>query len=81
MEYGNAERASVQDTSFFYVFPLKTLLVILGTLTLVVILLSIYIHKRYFDVDSFDDSEYIPVHIRDTASDPKHHDIDLKNTA
>ncbi len=79
VEYGNNQQASVQDTSFFYVLPLKTLLLIFGVVAVFVIISALYIHKRYFDVDveMVDDSEHLPLHHRPTYSDPLHHDIDL----
>lgn len=77
VEYGVAQKASVQDTSFFYVLPMKILLSIMGVLAVVVIILALYIHKKYFDDSYVDDSDVLPLHIRDTYSDPLHHDIDL----
>jgi len=80
VQYGTTQRASVQDTSFFYVFPLKTMLVILGVLLFLVAFISWYVHRKYFDDDDMvDDSERLMVHVRGQVSDAKHHDIDLKN--
>ncbi len=77
VEYGTAQKASVQDTSFFYVLPMKIILSILGVLSIVVIVLALYVHRKYFDDSFVDDSDTLPLHIRDTESDPMHHDIDL----
>jgi hypothetical protein len=77
VEYGS-QLASVQDTAFFYVFPLKTVLILFGIIATIVIILSLYIHKRYL-ADSFDDdSDFVPLHVRVIQSEPKEHDIDLK---
>jgi hypothetical protein len=78
VEYGKGNVASVQDTTFFYVFPIKTTLIIVGVLSVIVIILSLYVHKRYFDEGVDDGSELLPVHIREADSDPQHHDIDLR---
>jgi hypothetical protein len=78
VEYGKGNVASVQDTTFFYVFPIKTILIIVGVLSVIVIILSLYVHKRYFDEGVDDGSELLPVHIREADSDPQHHDIDLR---
>jgi hypothetical protein len=78
VEYGKGNVASVQDTTYFYIFPVKTLIIICGVLSVLVVFLSLYVHKRYFDDVTDDGSELLPVHIRDSASDPKHHDIDLR---
>jgi hypothetical protein len=81
VEYGTKNIASVQDTTFFYIIPVKTLLIVLAALLCVVVGVSVYVHRRYFDEDATaDGSEFLPVHIRDTASDPLEHDIDLRKT-
>ncbi len=80
VEYGSQNIASVQDTTFFYVLPMRTILIILGVLLVVVVAVSLYVHRRYFDEVVDDGSELLPVHIRENSSDPLHHDIDLRNT-
>ena len=77
VEYGTQNKASLQDTAFFYAVPLTTLLIVLGVFFFAVMLLSLYLHKRYFD-DSDDGSEFLPLHIKDTPSVPHHHDINLR---
>ena len=78
VEYGSALRATVHDTSFFYVFPLKTILIVLAILVCIVGVLSWYFHRQYFDEDLVDDSERLTVHIRESQSESKEHDLDLK---
>lgn len=78
VEYGTAQLASVQDTAFFYVLPLRATLIGIGIFLTIIVLISLYVHRRYFDDDVKDGSELLPVHIRDTASNPLHHDIDLR---
>jgi hypothetical protein len=80
VEYGTAQLASVQDTAFFYVLPLRATLIGVGIFLIIVVLISLYVHRRYFDDNVEDGSELLPVHIRDTASDPLHHDIDLRKS-
>lgn len=77
VEYGTSQKASVQDTSFFYVFPLKGIIVTLIVLIIIVGVLSWYFHKRYFDED-IDDSERLVVHVRETQSEAKEHDVIIK---
>lgn len=77
VEYGGKQRGSVQDTNFFYVFPLKKLLIILGALLLVTVLGAWFFHKKYMP-DELDDSEQLSFHIRDTESEARDHDLDLK---
>jgi hypothetical protein len=78
VEYGEGNAASVQDTTFFYVIPLKGLLIVLGGILAAVLLISLYVHRRYFDEIADDGSDFLPVHVRERASDPLHHDIDLR---
>lgn len=78
VEYGSVQRASVQDTAFFYVFPLMTILIVLGVISVVVVIISLYVHKRYLDGGTQDDSDTIPLYVKETRSESKEHDIDLK---
>ncbi|MCF7815508.1 MAG: hypothetical protein K9M10_01965 [Candidatus Pacebacteria bacterium] len=78
VEYGSSPRASLQDTSYFYVFPIKLILTILSIVILIVGAFAWYSHKRYFDSESIDDSEHLMVHVRGSLSEAKDHDIDLK---
>lgn len=79
IEYGQTQRASIQDTSFFYVLPLKAVLILLGVVLTLVVIFAWYIHSKYFDEEILDDSEQLKVHVREHSSDAMHHDIDLKN--
>lgn len=77
VEYGS-QLASVQDTAFFYVFPMTTIFIILGVILVLVSIGAIIVHRRYIDEAVVDDSVQLPLHIRETHSDAKDHDIDLK---
>lgn len=77
IEYGSVNRASLQDTSFFYALPLERLILIFVVLALFVALISWYFHRRYLDEDA-DDSDRIVLHVRESASEAKEHDINLK---
>lgn len=77
VEYGDSQRASVQDTSFFYAIPLKKLAIIIGVLMMLVGIGAWHLHRKYLDTDEDDDSEHLTVHLRDTTSEARHHDIDL----
>lgn len=80
VEYGDTQKGSVQDTSFFYIFPLKKILIILGLVLLVAVLFAWFYHKKYFKDDGIDgDSDTLTFHIRDTVSEPKDHDVVLKS--
>jgi hypothetical protein len=77
VEYGARQRASVHDTNFYYVFPTKTILILLGIVFLFVCIVAWYVHKKYFDTD-IDDSDRLTFHVRESQSDAKEHDVILK---
>jgi hypothetical protein len=79
VEYGIENKASVQDTTFFYAFPMKIMLPIIAVILAIVVLTSLYLHKRYYDVED-DGSELVHVHVRESRSEAKEHDIDLTKT-
>lgn len=80
VEYGSKQRASLQDTSFFYVFPMKIIISLFVAFIIFAGILGWYVHRRYFDESATDDSERLTVHVREEKSEPKHHDIDLTKT-
>ncbi len=78
VEYGSTQRASLQDTSFFYIFPLRMLIIMLSCFVIFVSLCAWYVHRRYFDDDMQDDDhEHLTVHVRDGHSTSKGHDLHL----
>lgn len=77
VEYGSGQLASLQDTAFFYVLPLKMALIIFGAMLVVFVLIALLIHRKYFNED-VDDADQLSFHIRPVYSEPLHHDIDLK---
>jgi hypothetical protein len=77
--YGENGLATVQDTSFFYVFPYRIVLPLFGAVLVTVILIAFFVHRRYFDDATDDGSEEVALHVRDGVSDALHHDINLRN--
>jgi hypothetical protein len=79
LQYGNTQRAQLQDADFFYAVPWKKLIALFGGLLLVALALSLLIHRRFATAYADDDdTDYIPLHVRDGKSDALHHDIDMK---
>lgn len=79
VEYGTTtQRASLQDTSFYYVIPIKIILGIIIFLIVFVIVIAWYIHKRYFDIQVTEDAEQLSLHVKEGISNEMHHDINLK---
>ena len=77
VEYGSTQRGSVQDTSFFYVLPLKIILSVGLIVAIIVIFSALYVHRKYLD-EAGDDSDQLTFHVRDTQSESKDHDLHLK---
>lgn len=75
--YGNTGRATVHDTSFFYIMPMRELIIggVVGMF--LIALLAWYMHRTYFEAD-VDDSDRVTLHIRPGERDAKDHDINLK---
>lgn len=79
VEYGTTQRGAVHDTSFFYILPLNKLLIVFGIVLLIVIVIAWYLHKRYLDdAELHDDSERITLRVKETPSESRDHDINLK---
>lgn len=83
VEYGEHLTASVHDTAFFYVLPLKQLIIIFIVVLIVSIGLALYVHRKYASVIEDDGTDEVPMYLRSEVSDSKDHDIDLskKNDA
>ncbi len=79
VDYGLSQVASVQDTAFFYVLPIKTMFIILIIVIILVILGAFFFHKKFMDHEvHHDGSDRLNFHVKDSVSDSQDHDIDLK---
>lgn len=76
VEYGGAQRGSVQDVGFFYALPLHILILVVGGLLVLAAFAAWYTHRKYLDED-VDESDRLMVHVRETKSDPVHHDLHI----
>jgi hypothetical protein len=82
VRYGEMS-ASIQDTAFFYVLPVKLLLLLFAVSAIACVIIALLIHKRYVGDDSDIDpsgAEYVPVILRSNTRDQCEHDIDLKSS-
>ncbi len=77
IEYGSTQKASIQDTNFFYVFPVKIIMYVVVCIALCVAMGAWYVHKKYID-EVEDDSDRLTFHIRENQSISKEHDLHLK---
>ena len=77
VEYGEHQTASLNDTAFFYVLPLKQIIIIFVVVLLFAIIIALVIHRRY-DTNVHDDgTSNVVMYIRENRSESKDHDIDL----
>lgn len=79
VEYGEHLTASVHDTAYFYVVPIKQLIIIFVLLMLFAIFVALYVHRRYDVPEGVLDYEQVPMYVKSGTSENQHHDIDLKN--
>lgn len=80
LEYGNDQLASLNDTTFFYVMPLSTMLMIFGGVMIFALLVTIYLYRKMHGGSHyhFDGTEDVALYLRDGESEAQEHDIDLK---
>ncbi len=78
LEYGVEQRASLNDTTFFYVMPLSTMLLIFGSVLAFALILTILVYRRMSGPVVESDTQSVSMYLRDGVSDSHDHDIDLK---
>lgn len=78
LEYGERQTAALHDTAFFYMMPLKYMLMIFAAVLAFAILLTVLIYRRMSIPFEHDGVENVAMYIRQERSEPKPHDIDLK---
>lgn len=76
VEYGGAQRGSVQDTNFFYVIPLNMVLLIGFSILALAGGVAWYTHKSYVEGEEVENDQ-IRVRVRTTRSEPKDHDLHI----
>ncbi|NCN11815.1 hypothetical protein GW937_00660 [Candidatus Kaiserbacteria bacterium] len=82
LQYGEDQQASLHDTTFFYLVPLHYLLLLFGVIVSIVIAITLLFRKTLLSARSGEyDDDTIALYVRNGHdSNPKDHDIDLKNT-
>jgi len=79
VEYGKDQKASLNDTAFFYVLPLKQVLIVFFVVLTLSILLALYVHRRFDREEDDYGATNIAMYVRTTRSESKDHDINLSN--
>lgn len=79
VEYGEHLTASVHDTAFFYIVPLKKLIAAFMILMILAVFIALFVHRRYDTEPALVEYDSVPMFVREGKSEKVHHDIDLKN--
>lgn len=79
VEYGEHLTASVHDTAFFYVLPVKLIIALFVVVLILSVFIGLYVHRRYDVVDDFEEGPVVdvPLYIRQERSASQDHDVDL----
>jgi len=81
LNYGTVKINTLQDTVYFYILPWKKLLIMFAILLVATIAIVLFFHyrsKRLYEDDDDFDSDVLPLTLRDSRSESKSHDIDMK---
>ncbi len=77
LTYGEKQKASLYDTTFFTVVPLYFLVTLLGALLFISAVLTwLYYRRTHHDIDHTDHDDSVPVYVR-TGLESNHHDHDV----
>lgn len=82
LQYGSTQKASLYDTTFFYLMPMHLLLLLFGAILVISILFAFLVRRTVTDgyVDS--DCQDVALYVREGHEpNPKDHDIDLKKNS
>lgn len=80
---GEKQIAALHDTAFFYIVPIRALLIIFVSVLVLAVLVTWLLYRRYDDYDDDDDdSDEVPMFVRKGVTRDGHEtDVDLKNNA
>jgi hypothetical protein len=82
LKYGENQRASLFDTTYYYLMPLRLILLIFGGILIVAILIALLFRRVFMSHEVDEDFQDVTMYVRDGHSqEPKDHDIDLKNVS
>jgi hypothetical protein len=80
LQYGETQRASLYDTTQFFMMPLHILLLMLGAAVLLSLIIFMLLHRTMAVQDTEEHGVDVPLFVKDGhEAEPKDHDIDLKN--
>ncbi len=80
LKYGENQKASLFDTTYFYAMPYHLVILIFGGILLVTILITLLFRRALLSRELDEDFQDVTMYVREGKSqEPKDHDIDLKN--
>ncbi len=80
LKYGKDQQSSLYDTAYFYLMPIHLLLLVFGGTLVIAILIALLFRRVFFHHEEDPEFQEVPMYVRDgNDSQPKDHDIDLKN--
>lgn len=78
LEYGQNQRASLADTTFFYSLPLGLILLVMLGIIILTLLITILFRRSFLQDTDDEDAHDVVLYVKDTHdAKPKDHDIDL----
>lgn len=80
LRYGENQTASLQDTTYFYMLPMKTLVIIFCAVLLVASFIALLFRRVFFNHEEDDGCDDVTMYVKSGhEAIPQDHDIDLKN--
>lgn len=82
LKYGDTQKASLYDTTYFYLMPIHLLLFVFGFILVLSILIALLFRRMLRSRQADDDYQEVSMYIREGHEpQPKDHDIDLKKNS
>ncbi len=80
LEYGDNQKASLYDTTYFYLMPMHVLAIAFFGVLIVSLLITHLLRRSLVTQDYDDDGDEVMMYVKDGhVPNPQEHDIDLKN--
>jgi len=82
LSYGENQKASLYDTTYFYMMPWNILLMLIAAITVVSLLITLLLRRLLYRQHEYEDGDEVVMYIKDGHEpQPKDHDIDLKKNS
>jgi hypothetical protein len=82
LKYGEDQKASLYDTTYFYLMPSHVLILVFGVILVISILIALLVRRMFTSHETEDDCQDVALYVREGHEpQPKDHDIDLKKNS